>query len=76
MRWVCGGGGGLLIRLCSWSMSVVVVGCPKPLLWAVVVGCGSSVGFFFLLVVTRFFYCWICGFVEFWLFLCVILVGF
>ena len=46
MRWVCGGGGGLLIRLCSWSMSVVVVGCPKPLLWAVVVGCGGGVGFF------------------------------
>ena len=28
------------------------------------------------LVVIRFFGCWICGFVEFWLFLCVILVGF
>ena len=32
---------------------------------------------FFLLVVPGFFFfCWICGFVEFWLFLCVILVGF
>ena len=75
MRWVCGGGGGLLIGLCLWSMFVVVVGCPKPLLWAVVVGCGGGVGFF-LLVVPGFFCCWICGFVEFWLFLCVILVGF
>ena len=25
---------------------MVVVGCPKPLLWAVVVGCGGGVGFF------------------------------
>ena len=27
-------------------MFVVVVGCPKPLLWAVVVGYGGGVGFF------------------------------
>ena len=27
-------------------MFVVVVGCPKPLLWAVVVGCGGGVDFF------------------------------
>ena len=48
LRWVCGGGGGgLLIGLCLWSMFVVVVGCPKPLLWAVVVGCGGGVDFFF-----------------------------
>ena len=31
---------------------------------------------FFLLVVPGFFCCWICEFAEFWLFLCVILVGF
>ena len=44
------------------------------LLWAVVVDCGGGVDF--LLVVTRFF-CWrICEFVEFWLFLSKILVGF
>ena len=36
----------LLIGLCSCSVFVVVVGCPKPLLWAVVVGCGGGVGFF------------------------------
>ena len=68
---VHGGGGGL----CSWYVFMVVVGCPKPLLWAVVVGCGGGVGFF-LLVVPGFFCCWICEFAEFWLFLCVILVGF
>ena len=36
-------------------MFVVAVGCLKPLLWAVVVGCGGGVGFF-LLVVTGFFF--------------------
>ena len=41
-----GGGGGLLIGLCSWVVFVVVVGCPKPLLWAVVVGYGDDVSFF------------------------------
>ena len=34
-------------------MFVVVVGCPKPLLWAVVIGCGGGVSFFF------FFFCWL-----------------
>ena len=58
-----GGGGGL----CLWSVFMVVVGCPKPLLWAIVVGCGGGVGFFYWLSLV-FFYCWICGFVEFWLF--------
>ena len=32
-------------------MFVVVVGCPKPLLWVVVVGCGGGVSFFF--------FCWL-----------------
>ena len=41
-----GGGGGL----CLWSVFMVVVGCPKPLLWAVVVGCGGG---------GRFFFCWL-----------------
>ena len=31
----------------DWVVFVVVVGYPKPLLWAVVVGCGGGVGFFF-----------------------------
>ena len=75
MRWICGGGGGLLVGLCLWSMFVVVVGCPKPLLWVVVVGCGGGGGVFCWLSL-GFFCCWICEFVEFWLFLCVILVGF
>ena len=30
----------------DWVVFVVAVGCPKPLLWAVVVGCGGRVGFF------------------------------
>ena len=55
-------------------MFVVVVGCPKPLLWAVVVGYGGGVGFF----------CWlslgflVAGFVGLLNFVCfcVILVGF
>ena len=40
---------GCVHRLCLWSVFVVVVGCPKPLLWAVVVGYGGGVGFFCLL---------------------------
>jgi len=48
LRWVCGGGGGLLIELCLWSVFMVVVGCPKPLLWAIVIGCGDGVGFIFV----------------------------
>ena len=36
----------MLIRLCLWSVFVMVVGCPKPLLWAVVISCGGGVGFF------------------------------
>ena len=79
MRWVCGGGGGLLIGLCSWVVFVVYVRGGGRLSQAITVGgccwlwrwCGV-----FLLVVPGFFCCWICGFVEFWLFLCVILVGF
>ena len=31
----------------DWVVFVVVVGYPKPLLWAVVVGCGGGVVFFF-----------------------------
>ena len=41
---VHGGGGGL----CSWYVFMVVVGCPKPLLWAIVVGCDGGVSFFWL----------------------------
>ena len=43
---------GCVRGLCLWSVFVVVVGCPKPLLWAVVVGCGGGMGFFF-------FFCWL-----------------
>ena len=66
---------GCVCGFCLWSMFVVVVGCPKPLLWAVVVGYDGGVVFFCWLSL-GFFCCWIYGFVEFWLFLCVILVGF
>ena len=37
---------GCVRGLYLWSVFVVVVGCPKPLLWAIVVGCGGGVGFF------------------------------
>ena len=57
---ICVCGGGGL------SQAITVGGCCWLWRW-----CG-----FFLLVVPRFFCCWIYGFVEFWLFLCVILVGF
>ena len=30
----------------DWVVFVVVVGCPKPLLWTVVVGYGDDVSFF------------------------------
>ena len=73
LRWVCGGVGGLLIGfvVCvrgggGLSQAITVGGC---WLW-------RWCGFFFLFVIPGFFYCWIYGFVEFWLFLCVILVGF
>ena len=76
MRWVYGGGGGgLLIGLCSWVVFVVCVCGGDGLSQAITFGCGSGVGFFGWLSLGFFFY-WICGFVEFWLFLCVILVGF
>ena len=42
---VHGGGGG---GLCLWFVFMVVVGCPKPLLWAIVVGCDGGVSFFWL----------------------------
>ena len=45
----------------DWVVFVVAVGCPKPLLWAVVVGCGGRVGFFCWLSLGFFFFCWICG---------------
>ena len=51
---------GCVHGLCLWSVFVVVVvGCPKPLLW-VVVGCGDGVGFFFCWLSLGFF---IAGFV-------------
>ena len=36
---------GCVHGLCLWSMFMVVVDCPKPLLWAIVVGCGDGMGF-------------------------------
>ena len=68
-----------MIGLCSWVVFVICVCGGGWLSQAITVGdccwlwrwCG-----FFLLVVLGFFCCWIYGFVEFWLFLCVILVGF
>ena len=54
LRWVCGGGGGLLIGLCSWVVFVVYirggggsmfVGCVcGPCLWIVEVVVGGSGG--------------------------------
>ena len=77
MRWVCVGG--LLIGLCSWVVFVVCVCGGGGLFQAITVGSCYWLWRwygFFLLVALGFFCCWICGFVEFWLFLCVILVGF
>ena len=37
---------GCVRGLCLWSVFVVVVGCPKLLLWTVVVDCGGGVSFF------------------------------
>ena len=58
------GGGGLLIGLCLWSVFVVVVGCPKPLLWAVAVAV-AVVWVFFLLVVPGFFVARFVGLLNF-----------
>ena len=63
------------ICLCLWSR---LVGLEPGLAWHC---CGwllavAMVWVFFFLAVTGFFCCWICGFVKFRLFLCVILVGF
>ena len=67
MRWVCGGGGGLLIGLCSWVVFVVCVHGGGGLSQAITVGdccwlwrwCE-----FFLLVVPGFFFflldLWVC----------------
>ena len=63
------------ICLCSWSG---LVGLEPGLAWHCYGWLLLAVAVMrvLFLVVIRFFGCWICGFVEFWLFLCVILVGF
>ena len=62
----------------DWVVFVVCVHGGGGLSQAIIVGgCWLWQWYgFFLLVALGFFCCWICGFVEFWLFLCVILVGF
>ena len=60
LRWVCGGGGGLLIGLCSWVVFVICVRGGGGLCQAITVGgCYWLWRWrgFFLLIIPGFFCC-------------------